>query len=65
MSSTVVLVTDALQLVAQVVPVIQAAVANGQTTIDLPTWNQSVLVRNQALTQLDADIQSADPKPVA
>jgi hypothetical protein len=56
MAATFVLVTDALQLVAQLVPVIQNAVANNQTTIDQATWATAVQVRNADLTQLDTDI---------
>lgn len=62
MAATVILVTDALQILAQLVPVIQKAVANGQTTIDGATWSQAVQARDAALTQLDTDIAAQKTK---
>lgn len=59
MAATIILVTDALQIVAQLVPVIQNAVANGQTTIDGATWAQAVQARNAELAKLDTDIAAA------
>lgn len=56
MAATVILVTDALQIVAQLIPVIQNAVANGSTSIDGATWSQAIQTRDAALAQLDSDI---------
>lgn len=61
MAATIMLVTDALQIVAQLVPVIQNAVANGQTTIDGATWASAIQARNAALAKLDADIAAVGP----
>lgn len=56
MAAEVILVTDALQVIAQLVPVIQQAVANGQTTIDGATWATAIQTRDAALAKLDSDI---------
>lgn len=56
MAATVILVTDALEIVAQLVPVIQNAIANGQTSIDGATWATAIQLRDAGLTQLDTDI---------
>lgn len=63
MAATVVLVTEALEVVNQLIPVIQKAVANGQTTIDGATWADAIQVRDKDLAALDAAIKAApDPK---
>lgn len=58
----VVLVEDALQIVAQLIPVIQNAVANGQTAIPATTWSAAIQSRDAALAQLDSDIAAVDGK---
>jgi hypothetical protein len=57
MAATIVTVETALQILAQVVPLIQTAVANGQP-IDAATWAEAISARDGAQAQLDADIKA-------
>lgn len=59
MASTIVTVEAALQILAQIVPLIQSAVATGQP-IDATAWSLAIGDRNAALTQLDADIAAKE-----
>jgi hypothetical protein len=59
MAATIVTVQSALQIVAQLIPLIQSAVASGATVIDADVWAEAINARNDALTKLDADIASA------
>jgi hypothetical protein len=55
MAATIVTVETALQIVAQLVPLIQSAVATGQP-IDAATWAQALSARDAAQAKLDQDI---------
>jgi hypothetical protein len=59
MAATVVTVTSALQVVAQIVPLIQAAIASGSETVDPVEFAKAVGDRNAGLNKLDADIAKA------
>jgi hypothetical protein len=59
MAATVVTVTSALQVLAQIVPLIQSAVASGSTTIDPQVWADAISARDSQLKKLDADIARA------
>lgn len=55
MAATIVTIESALQILAQIVPLIQTAVATGQP-IDAATWAEAINARDAAQAQLDADI---------
>lgn len=63
MAATIITVESAVQVLAQVVPLIQQALASGQTTIDTNAWNQATTVRDAALTKLDTDIAAQTKVP--
>lgn len=56
MATAIVTVVEGLQIVSQLVPLIQSALAAGETTIDAATWAEALQARNAAQTQLDTDI---------
>lgn len=51
-----ILIADALEVLAQIVPLIQSALANNQTTISAEDWTAAIESRDAALVKLDADI---------
>ena len=59
MAATIVTVQAALQVVAQIVPLIQSAMAAGSETVDPIEFAKAVGDRNAALDKLDADIAIA------
>ena len=59
MAATIVTVTGALQVLSQIVPLIQSAIASGNTTIDPQVWADALNARDGALKKLDADIATA------
>lgn len=62
MAATIVTVVEGLQVVSQLIPLIQSAIATGQTTIDAATWAQALNARDAAQSQLDADIKAGKGK---
>lgn len=57
MAATIVTIESALQILAQIVPLIQSAVTTGQP-IDAAAWAAAISSRDAAQNQLDADIKA-------
>lgn len=62
MATTIVTIESALQVLAQVIPLIQQAVSTGQP-IDAEVWAQAITARDAALDKLDADIAAQRGMP--
>lgn len=62
MATTIVTIESALQVLAQVIPLIQNAVSTGQP-IDAEVWAQAITSRDAALDKLDADIAQQSERP--
>ncbi len=58
-----ILITDALEVLAQLVPLIQNALANKQDAISIDEWDAAINSRNAALAQLDKDIAATPDAP--
>ena len=55
MAATIVTVVEGLQVISQLIPLIQSAIATGQP-IDAATWSQALGARDAAQAKLDQDI---------
>lgn len=62
MAATIVTIESALQILAQIIPLIQAAVSSGQP-IDAAAWTSAITTRDTALDKLDADIAAKGKTP--
>ncbi len=62
MATTIITIESALQVLAQVIPLIQNAVSTGQP-IDADIWAQAITARDAALDKLDADIATQRTTP--
>jgi hypothetical protein len=60
MATTVVTVIEALQMIQQLVPLVQSAVAAGSAHVDPVAFDRIVNARNAALDKLDADIATVN-----